>query len=381
MKKWNAKRTLVILSVLILISKFSNISHGKELSDLEFGGRMMVDWAWMSPDDDVKDQIGDFSNGSEFRRIWMYTSGSINDNIDFKIQFDFTNNTFKVKDLFLVLKGLPVTVKAGHMKEPFSLENMTSSKYLTFMERALPELFSPKWNSGLQLSSSAYNNRLAWAAGVFGNTASDGYSNTESGYNFSARVSGLPMFFENGSKLIHLGLSVTNRNTTDEVVSCQGPEMNLAPDMVNTKEFSCDKMIVYNGETAAVYGPFSLQGEVFSSSVSNSDLNDPSFFSYYALASYFITGEHREYKSGSFTNVEPLKSFRSGGIGAVELAARYSYLDLDGGTLKGGKLSNITVGVNCHLNSYSRIMFNYVRSELVDVGVANILGSRIQFFF
>ncbi|MFC1542235.1 OprO/OprP family phosphate-selective porin, partial [Candidatus Latescibacterota bacterium] len=360
---------------------FSTVSHGQELSDLKIGGRIMNDWAWMSPDENVKKQVGDFTNGSEFRRIWMYTSGTLNDNVDFKIQIDFTNGTVALKDVFVVFNGLPVTIKAGHMKEPFSLENVTSSKYVTFMERALPSLFSPNWNTGFQISSFAYNDRIMWAAGVFGNTTDNGYSNTEEGYNFTARITGLPFYEGDGSKLVHLGFSVTNRNTTDEVVCCQGPEMNLAPDMVHTGKFSCDKIIVYNGETAVVYGPISVQGEVFSSLVSNTDLDNPSFFSYYAQASYFLTGEHRTYKSGSFTNVTPLKSYGQGGIGAVEVAARYSYLDLDGGALKGGRLSNVTFGVNWHLNSYSRIMVNYVRSELVDVGYANMLGTRIQFFF
>ncbi|MFC1539634.1 OprO/OprP family phosphate-selective porin [Candidatus Latescibacterota bacterium] len=377
MKKYNYG-SIVIISLLIL---FSPVSHGQELSGLKIGGRMMNDWAWMSPDDDVKKQVGDFTNGSEFRRIWLYTSGTFNENIDFKIQIDFTNGAVKIKDVFVVFKGLPVTVIAGHMKEPFSLEGYTSSKYITFMERALPSLFSPNWNNGLQLSSSVYNNRLSWAVGVFGNTTNNGYTNTEEGYNFTARVIGLPMFMEEGSKLVHLGLSVTNRNTTDEVSYSQGPEMNLAPEMIDTGKFNCDKILIYNGETAAVYGPISVQGEVFSSSVSNTDLDNPSFFSYYAQASYFLTGEHRAYKSGTFTNVAPLKSYGQGGIGAVEVAARYSYLDLDSGTLKGGRLSNVTFGVNWHLNSYSRIMINYVRSELIDVGVANMLGTRIQFFF
>jgi len=191
----------------------------------------------------------------------------------------------------------------------------------------------------------------------------------------------MPVFDGNGSKLVHLGLSATNRNTADGIVCCQGPEINLAPDMVDTKKFACDKMMIYNGESAAVYGPFSVQGEVFSSRASNGALNDPSFFSYYAMASFFLTGEHREYKAGSFSNVSPLKSYGSGGFGAVELAARYSFLDLDSGEIKGGKLSNISVGANWYLNSYSRIMVNYVRSELVDVGFANILGTRLQFIF
>ena len=124
-----------------------------------------------------------------------------------------------------------------------------------------------------------------------------------------------------------------------------------------------------------------LQGEVFSTSVKSSTLKDPSFLSYYAQTSFFITGEHRPYKLGVFTGVEPETSFGNGGFGALELAARYSHLDLDDDVINAGKLSDITFGINWYLNSHSRIMLNYVRSDLVDVGVANILGMRLQVDF
>jgi phosphate-selective porin OprO and OprP len=181
MFNWNVKRCPTIASVILFIVSLAVIptrSPAEELSGLKLGGRMMNDFAWMSPEDDVKAQIGDFTNGSEFRRIWLNTSGTVNGNMDFVIQLDFTNSVIKFKNVYVTFKGLPVTVKAGHIKEPFSLDGMTSSKYLTFMERALPSLFSPGWNNGVQFSSSAYNQRLSWAAGVFGNTANDGYSNT-----------------------------------------------------------------------------------------------------------------------------------------------------------------------------------------------------------
>ncbi|MFC1490861.1 OprO/OprP family phosphate-selective porin [Candidatus Latescibacterota bacterium] len=372
------KMSFALVSVFLL---FTSFSQAQELSNIKVGGRMMNDWAWMSPDDDVKTTVGDFTDGSEFRRLWLYTSGSINDYMDFIIQLDLTSGAVKFRDVYVALTGLPVTVKVGHIKEPFGLEISTSSKYITFMERGLPSLFSPGWNNGIQFSSSAYNKRLNWVAGVFANTGGNGYSDTEEGYNLTARVTGTPLFADDGAKLLHLGLSVTNRNTTDNTAYAQGPEMGLAPDMIDTKAFSCDKIMIYNGESALIHGPFSVQGELFLSNVSSGALNDPSFFGYYGQASYFITGEHREYKSGVFSNVKPLKSYGSGGIGAVELAARYSYLDLDSGTLKGGTLSNMSVGVNWHFNSYSRVMVNIVRSELKDVGFVNILGTRMQFFF
>ena len=58
------------------------------------------------------------------------------------------------------------TVRVGNMKEDFSLEEMTSSKYIVFMERALPALFNPARNVGISGYNTFLAGRLAtrWAA-------------------------------------------------------------------------------------------------------------------------------------------------------------------------------------------------------------------------
>lgn len=76
--------------------------------------------------------------------------------------------------------------------------------------------------------------------------------------------------------------------------------------------------------------------------------------------------------------------------GAWEVAARLSYLDLnDGGDIKGGQETNLTLGLNWYLNPNLRLMFNYIRAHVenrgtsppVDKGNANIFQTRLQFAF
>ena len=79
------------------------------------------------------------------------------------------------------------------------------------------------------------------------------------------------------------------------------------------------------------------------------------------------------------------KNFGDGGVGAIELAARYSSLDFS--DANGGKLSDITLGVNWHLNPCTRIMLNYVlgsakdNQDVSDYEKENTFQCRIQIDF
>jgi phosphate-selective porin OprO/OprP len=78
--------------------------------------------------------------------------------------------------------------------------------------------------------------------------------------------------------------------------------------------------------------------------------------------------------------------------GALELALRYSYLDLNSfPTLFGGREENITLAFNWYLNNYVRFMTNYVFAnndeyadddgDLIGNDDINIFQIRMQISF
>ena len=354
---------------------------------LKFGGRIMNDWAWMDADSSVEKSKGNAMDGTEFRRVRLYISGLMYGNVDYKLQFDFAGGKAKLKDAFIGIRGLRFGyLKMGHFKEPFGLEELTSSKYTTFIERALPMAFAPSRNNGIMLSSTAFNKRMTWAAGVFKDTDSYGKSTTGSGYNVTARVTALPWYKDKGAKLLHMGLAYSLRNQKNTVRYRQRPEAHLAPYFVDTTALNSNRANLLGAESALVYGPFSLQGEYVMANVDRSSgSSDPTFDGFYLQGSYFLTGEHRRYKksSGAFGRVKPKKNFSSkdGGAGAWEIATRYSQIDLSSGGVGGGKLKNITVGLNWYLNPNMRIMWNYIRSKLDGVGSSDLALMRFQIDF
>jgi phosphate-selective porin OprO/OprP len=365
---------------------------------LKIGGRIMTDWATIDPDSQVEDDFPDLKgSGVEFRRARLYISGTVYGRVDFKAQYDFAGGDADFKDVYLGLKKVPGVghIRVGHFKEPFSLEELTSSKYITFMERSLPNAFSPSRNTGIMLYNPVLDKRMTWAVGYFYNA--DGFGDTFEDYsntNLTARLTGLPWYADKGERLLHLGLSYSSQSR-DEAHSTvrfrARPEAHMASDrLVDTGSIAADGVSLINPEVALVFGPFSLQGEYTTASVDSTAANDPEFSGYYVYASYFLTGEHRNYKTskGAFDRVKPKNNFGSagGGAGAWEIGLRLSHLDLNDEAIGGGEEDNTTVGLNWYLNPNTRVMFNYVSADLekrtgVGDGSVSIFETRFQIDF
>jgi phosphate-selective porin OprO/OprP len=128
-------------------------------------------------------------------------------------------------------------------------------------------------------------------------------------------------------------------------------------------------------ELSLVAGPLQVQSEYIASSVLNSrntagTVNYGTCFSsgYYVMASYFLTGEHREYekKRGSFGRVVPYRNSMlfprdcsERGFGAWQILARFSSLDLNDNGLNGGMINDWTIGINWFLNPSMKVQVNY----------------------
>ncbi len=369
---------------------------------LKIGGRIMNDWAVYSTDKKVRRQFGRIGDGTEFRRARFFMEGSVYGNIKYKFQYDFASSD-PFKDAYIQLRKLPMAgnFTVGHFKEPFSLEELTSSKYITFMERSLPNVFSSGRNLGVRLNRAFMDKRATAAFGFFreGNPADTDTTFGNSGtYNATTRLTMLPWYVEKGRQLVHLGLSYRHafHDKGERVRFRQRPEAHLGPRFVETPRFHIEDVDYFNPEVALVYGPASLQFEWMSALVDRPSGDDIQYDGFYVFGSFFLTGENRPYKtsSGAFDRVKPRNNFDwKGGYGALELAARYSMLDLNDEDMNGGELSNFTFGVNWYLNPNVRFMLNYVRAMLDEddcyykgdmgdhCGDADIVQARFQVDF
>lgn len=358
-------------------------------------GRIQNDWALLAPDDSLQDDPGIANragkgSGTEFRRARLGMAGTLYERFGFKAEYEFAGGQTGLRDVYMETLGLPWVgaLRIGHFKEPFSLEELTSDSYTMFMERALPDAFTPMRNTGFQLANALLEQRMTWAFGAFretNNQSGNGFSD-EPLYHLTGRLTGTPWYDEDGRRLVHLGLSASHQFWDGQDIEFrQFPEAHLAPNFVDTGDLPANGVTLLNPEFAAVVGPFSFQSEYLQTFVNGAaDTGNPKFWGVYAQASWFATGESRPYVSseGIFGRVIPSRNFDlKGGPGAWELALRFSRIDLDQDGVEGGVLNDGTFGVNWYPNPSFRWTFNYVLGRLEDVGWTNQFETRFQVDF
>ncbi len=358
---------------------------------LKFGGRIQMDWSFFNQDDTLNSLFGNLNNTMEFRRIRFFNSGLVYKNLAYKVQFDFAHGKATFKDAFIALKKIPLlgNLKVGHVKEPLRLEVQTSSKYLLLMERANVADFVPERSTGIMFHNTI-KNRFTYAIGTFRTTDSFGNDYGRDDESVTGRITGLPFIDEDKNMLLHLGGGFSHRNSNTDTYKVEAkPESHMGPKYVSTGTIAnVDNVDIFSSELAFVWGSFSVQGEYLGANISSIDsVSSYSFSSYYAAVSFFLTGEHRNYlkSAGAFGRVSPKNNYDGeGGIGAIELVARYSETNLNSEIIEGGDLKDITLGVNWYLNPVTRVMFNYILADLNRAktqGKDNIAQIRFQIDF
>ncbi len=77
----------------------------------------------------------------------------------------------------------------------------------------------------------------------------------------TARVTGLPLYNQDGKHYVHLGLGLSQRSPIDDSVTFGAkPEANLAPNYVSAT-IPAESLTLIGAEAAWVSGPLSVQGE------------------------------------------------------------------------------------------------------------------------
>lgn len=362
----------------------------------KLGAKFALDAAAFVADD----AFDDFDNGAELRRARLYARGDclLVLPVSYELEIGYIPGQFYIENTFLEFHQLGIlgSLKGGQFQVPMSMVNYGSSRDMMFMEPAsVLQAIAPGVNAGLQLGRPVFADRLTWALGLFTDAAGEDFGDATEGFGRAVgRLSGLPVYqydpeHPDSQRLLHLGLSGSVLYAGESIVRYRSrPESHLAPYLVDTGEMKADGAYTAGFETAWVNGPLCLQGEALHSWLQGQDGRNSDFGGIYASASWFLTGESRPYdrRTGTFGRVIPKRDFHfdGGGWGAWEVAARYSYLNLNNGDVDGGRLSMFMAGVNWYLHSHVKWRFDYgfghVSGRQPD-GNLNLFQTRLELDF
>ena len=370
------------------------------------GGRAQHDITLVGNDGDGS--VG--SSEQQFRRARIYLSGTAWEHWDWKFQFDLEDaddSSMSIEDAFIKYKGWgPASVTIGQRKAPFSLNELTSSKYITFIERAVPSnLFTSESigignrSPGITLDNTGKNHTLAGGFYLMrqrsGNEAdSISERKIDDGWGVTARATWLPVNVS-GKQLVHTAAAFGYKHYPNKTVNRfrVRPGVSEGDRIVDSDgSLKADDFLGMNLEAAGIWGPFSASAEYYYGDFDGTGATGATDMEgFYVQGSYFLTGENRRYKNGAFTSVKVKDPVGGGGWGGWEVGLRYSSTDLGAG-IGADSGDVLTAALNWYVNNNMMFKLNYVKTfcdnggnDNCDWGIGDgdpeYLSFRTQVFF
>jgi phosphate-selective porin OprO/OprP len=327
------------------------------------GGRLHLDGTFYDNDKNTEEK-----SGVDARRARIELQGTLYKNWMWKLDYEF-GQTESVKQGFRdayiryimkdMIPGFPTTITVGQFKEYFGLEHANSSNHMPFVERALvSRVFhdfaeaSDGRRIGVGLQTSG-NDLWTAALGVFGkNVSGESFDEYSDPIAVEGRATLSPIHTD--SAAVHLGFAGNwiDLDNPDAARFSQRPEARIGATRFIDTGVIADAQNVnrWGMEAGGIYGPVWLQSEYLRVDVHRRGADTVSFDGWHTDVGWVMTGESRGYDwhNGVFLNPKPHANFSLGGDGwgALEVAARYSVLDLNNQDIRGGRETNFTAGLH-----------------------------------
>lgn len=363
-------------------------------STLKIGGGFLYEFAGYSQDEAGKQQMDsadvDLKSAFKLRDFRVTMSGRLKTKrfITWKagIMYDGPTNSWFIRESG-VMVGVPELsghIFIGRTKEGFSMNKVMNGYAGWTMERQMALDVIPILADGMKWMGFLPKQRLFWNIGVYADWLNKKQSFSTYSWQFASRIGWLPVYSEEGKTLLHLGVNYRYGETDGGEIRVRSrPEANPLPYFIDTDKFPAHHSNHIGGEVYFSSGPWLFGSEFYLHMFSSPEKDNPIFKGGDIVASYIITGESRPYStvSGIYAFVPVKKSVFEGGPGAWEALLRFSALDLNGGTLNGGKMWRITPMVNWYLSNNARLEFAYGYGVLDRFGLngtTHFFQTRIQ---
>lgn len=366
---------------------------------------------------DMPDGYGEFNDrdsaslgsGFEVRRARIGVNGKMFNDITYAVITNTVGTGDLIDTAWLNLGYIkPVQFRMGRFKQPFSLEQLTSSNNIDFMERSYTDQIIPAKKLGVMLHGEPIDG-FTYAASHF---QQDSRQNSEGdGFQSAARITlNVAQLAKLPNSVIHLGVAGTDGHyqvrpavssqtnsgaqtaTRATIVGFNSENRGLAnvyraqiggstPGANGVFSGAADEIAanvskeMQGLELALAFGPVKFQGEMATASFDAHHQSADQRVLGDVDTDYFeliwnITGEKWSdaYRGGIFSGIRPNNNFKRGsGAGAWQIGARLSTYDASDISVSGtssreqnvDKAETLTYGVNWLLNTNVKFMLNY----------------------
>jgi phosphate-selective porin OprO and OprP len=352
-------------------------------------GRLMLDGAYAGkPDNFVANRNLGFN--TRVRRARLGVEGSVPGGFGYKAEADFANGAVGFGDVILTYAptNKPFSLSLGNQETLNGMEQQSSSRWSSFIERAqINDAFNNTRRLGLTAGFKTSDNLFRADVGLFTAHSIDASVDND-GWIGAVRATYAPLI---GNGFLHFGANYQHREfqsnnagvasvstgapstnqiaryrarpflqTTDQRFVDTGNFAATGDDIIGVEVYGVFKSLHLGGEAQRVkvntYAPGSIRTgrDAFTGGSVVTPLKDPVFSGGHFEVGYFLTGETRGYKNGLWDRTKVLKPFNKGGWGALQVIARYDYLDLEDNGVINGTTTNFATGAQTLASSASR---------------------------
>ena len=304
---------------------------------IQLHGRVQFDYR----NSDLPESVDDF----ELRRAYLGVKGKLYSKWSYELTYDFDRS--RVEYAYLNYKwNDALQARAGHFKFPYGFAQLTSSRFIDFMERSFLDDFEPGKDEGLGIYGEPRKNVVSYALGYAngGDGRQSGPDTDKKDIIARAALNFAPLV-DLDKGVLHLGADWRD-GSFDEA----GTEFDRTA----------------NGlEAVAAYGPFKLQSEYQTIDLSTNTAAEPDFDVYYVSALWLITGEQYvdSYSINGMKQIKPLKPLSKGGMGAWEVGVQYAELDADQSLAGDDNVKSVTAGLKWIPETNIRFLLNWVQND------------------
>lgn len=359
-----------------------------------------------------RDKGANYPSGGHIRTADLYFEGGVSRDWTYIVSLQFAPNSRpSFGDTWIAYSGFADNNQVFIGRAPgnwFGLDNANSGTWNPFLERSLvANTFYPGDGIGFMTDFWSDCAGITFTAMKSEPSALNEVSNVRDRWKGTVRATVAPVHEE--GDVWHFGVSGAYRELVNTVsgINGRGAGFNVGDpgvrirnnsatnptsmgNVVNTTTgnpatvlstgslvpIQANNIRMFNVEAARQIGPFMLEGEYTNAYVHRMGTQpflEPGgvivqvqqgtlqFSGWNIQTRYLLTGEHHAYdvRDGNFGAVKPCSEY-----GAIEVAARYDFVNLNDKNVRGGSQHDVTLGLNWFLNQNVRLSANYIRASI-----------------